>query len=156
MQYIEAPNAFDGLKKSLFIAGSITGCPDWQKDMVQLIANIGINITVLNPRRAKFPMDDPNAAFQQIKWEFDMLRKADMISFWFSKDSMGPIVLYELGAHLMTNKPIVIGIEKGYPRQQDVEIQTGLIRPSLKIVYSLPDLVEGVALQFGWNSIKKL
>lgn len=139
MFYIEAPTRIKPANlKSIFIAGSITGCPNWQKE---LIANINIlDIAIYNPRRENFPINDPNSAYEQIKWEYDYLKEADAISFWFSKDSLGPIVLFELGAHTRTNKPIVIGVEPGYPRESDVRIQMKLLRPDIPIVRSLEDL----------------
>ncbi len=140
MIYIEAPNyEFDPAKKSVFLAGGITDCPDWQTDIVKQLQDQ--DIVVFNPRRANFPIDDPNAAFEQIKWEHEMLRQADIIIFWFCHETMCPIVLYELGAHSMTDKPIIIGIDNDYSRKQDVEIQTQLVRPDIKIVYKLNDVV---------------
>ena len=107
MVYVEAPNlALVGSPQvSLFLAGGIQGTPDWQATMVESLKDL--NLTVYNPRRKNFPIHDPSAAYAQIKWEFDMLRKASMISFWFCKETMCPIVLFELGAHSMTMKPIV-------------------------------------------------
>lgn len=147
MRYVEAlnkPELFDTHTK-LFLAGGITNCPDWQKTMVSLLANT--NLTILNPRRADFPIGDPNAAQKQIKWEYDALREADIIQFWFPADTLCPIVLYELGAwsarrNIVTigYKSIFIGIEPGYKREQDVVIQTGLVRPEIEIVYSLEEL----------------
>jgi hypothetical protein len=67
-----------------------------------------------------------------------------MISFWFCKESIQPIVLFELGAHLMTNKPIVIGVDPGYERKQDVEIQTALVRPEIGIVTRLNRLSDQI------------
>jgi hypothetical protein len=45
-----------------------------------------------------FSMNDPTASKDQIQWEFEHLRKADTILFWFPKESICPIALYELGA----------------------------------------------------------
>ena len=142
MIYIEAPKRTKTNLKSIFIAGSITGCPDWQKTLIDSLKSL--EIAIYNPRSENFPIHDPSASYEQIKWEYDHLRKADAISFWFSKDSLGPIVLFELGAHTMTQKPIVIGIEPGYPRQNDVLIQTKLIRPEILIVNTLEDLSEEI------------
>lgn len=138
MEYIEAPTVYKGNKRSLFLAGGITNCPDWQSELTDLLKDK--NITLLNPRRANFPIHDPNAAEEQIAWEYKHLRKADAISFWFPKETICPIVLYELGAWSMTEKPIFVGVHPDYPRRQDVEIQTGLVKPELKIVYTLTDL----------------
>lgn len=140
MNYIEAPEYdFQNDKVSVFLAGGITDCPDWQKTVVNQLRDL--DITVFNPRRANFPIDDPNASYEQIKWEYNMLRRADVIIFWFCKETMCPIVLYELGAHSKSDKTIVVGVDKDYERRQDVEIQTHLVRPDIKIVYSIDDLV---------------
>lgn len=139
MIYVEAPKKFFPKNKcSVFLAGGITQCPDWQTELTNQLKDQ--DVVVFNPRRANFPIDDPNAAFDQIKWEHEMLRQADIIIFWFCKETMCPIVLYELGAHSMTNKPIIIGVDPDYSRKQDVEVQTQLVRPDVKIVYSLNDL----------------
>ena len=144
MRYIEAinkPELFDTHTK-LFLAGGITGCPDWQQKIRALLDNT--TLTLLNPRRADFPIGDPNAALEQITWEHDMLRAADAIMFWFPKETICPIVLYELGAWSMTEKPIFVGVHRMYQRRQDVEIQTKLARPGIEIVYSIPDLAHQI------------
>lgn len=141
MIYIEAlnePKHF--IRRSLFLAGGITGCPDWQADVVGLLKDS--DIVVFNPRRKDFPIHDPNAARKQIEWEHEYLRMADAILFWFPCETLCPIVLYELGAWSMTAKPLAVGIHPDYQRRQDVEIQTKLARPDVAIVYSLPDLVK--------------
>ena len=123
---------------TVFLAGTITGAQDWQSEIIQMLANdSGV---LFNPRRENFPIDDPSAAPAQIKWEHDRLREAMLISFWFSPETLNPIVLYELGAWSMRTKPIVVGVHPDYARRQDVEIQTGLARPDVEIVYSLADL----------------
>lgn len=135
MKCVEAPEVYTGKSKSLFLAGGITDCPDWQADLVKLLKHE--NIVLLNPRRKNFPIHDPNAALAQIKWEYNHLRKADYISFWFPKETLCPIVLYELGAWSMAHKPIYVGVHPEYKRKQDVEIQTALARPKVEIAYSL-------------------
>ncbi len=140
--YIEAPEKFDGEGKSIFCAGGITGCPDWQAEMVKLLCSS--DWTILNPRRANFPIDNPKASQEQIEWEYKHLRLAQAILFWFPQESICPIVLYELGAWSMTQKPLFIGIHPNYPRRQDVEIQTSLVRPDINIAYSLEELARQI------------
>jgi len=143
MNYREAPNRDifqDGPK--VFMAGGITGCPNWQQEMRYLLRET--RITLLNPRRADFPIGDPGAALEQIKWEFDMLREAHAILFWFPKETLCPIVLYELGAWSMKVKPIVVGVHPEYQRRQDVEIQTKLARPDVAVVYNLTNLANQI------------
>lgn len=144
MQYIEALTKFepDG-KPSLFLAGGISGCPDWQSDVVSLLRHEPV--TILNPRRTDFPIHDPSAASQQIMWEHQHLRMAEAILFWFPRETLVPIGLYELGAWSMTKKPLFIGVHPQYPRRQDVELQTKLARPDVPIVLSLPDLAKEVS-----------
>ena len=142
MKYIEAPNTYNRPGKSIFLAGGITGCPNWQAEVVKLLE--GSILTLFNPRRAKFPIDDSSASEFQIKWEYDHLRKASAILFWFPCETLCPIVLYELGAWSMTDKPIFVGIHPEYQRRQDVELQTRLVRPALQVVYSIKDLAAQV------------
>lgn len=144
LRYIECPALDTEMvgKPSVFLAGGITNCPDWQTYVtMQLLTE---DITVFNPRRENFPIDDPEASFDQIKWEYDHLRKADMLLFWFPSETLCPIVLFELGAWSRSNKPMFIGVHPAYRRKQDVEIQMGLARPEVPIVYSLDDLVAEV------------
>ena len=139
MIYVESPTIISGvLRQTLFLAGGITGCPDWQQEMVTMLSQT--NLTLLNPRRADFPIHDPDAALEQITWEHTHLRRAYAILFWFPCETLCPIVLYELGAWSKTNKPLLVGVHPDYKRRQDVEIQTKLERPDVKIVYSLQDL----------------
>ena len=144
MLYIEAPSTYEVvlLGVSVYLAGGITGCPDWQQEMTQLLN--ATDLTLLNPRRRHFPTDNPNTAREQIVWEYNALRDASAILFWFPRETLCPIVLYELGAWSMTDKPIYVGVHPEYERRQDVEIQTELTRPDVKVVYSITDLAKQV------------
>jgi len=142
MVYVEAPNLIESNLKSIFLAGSISKAADWQKELVDKISDI--NAVVYNPRRAVFPKDDPELAYKQIVWEHDYLKKADVISFWFSKETDAPITLFELGRWLASSKPIIVGIDPDYPRREDVEIQTMLERSMMPIVYTLNDLSDEI------------
>ena len=142
MIYVEAPKKYSGRKKSLFLAGGISNCGDWQKEMRKMLSNE--SIVVFNPRRARKFRFDQKTEKEQIAWEYRHLRKATAISFWFTHETVCPIVLFELGAHSMTKKPIFVGIDPAYARRSDVEIQLKLVRPDIKIVYSLADLVQQV------------
>ena len=44
----------------------------------------------------------------------------------------------------MTEKPLYVGVHPQYVRRTDVEIQTSLVRPEVKIVYSLEALAEKI------------
>jgi hypothetical protein len=145
---IEAPNEVYSVQNNrnikLFLAGGITNCEWWQTELIELIKGADI-LTVYNPRRKNFPIHDPHAAEEQITWEHNHMVNSDMISFWFSKGSLNPIVLLELGKYcLATKKKVFVGIDPGYERTQDVVIQTKLSRPDVRIVYSLVDLASQI------------
>ena len=141
--YIEAPDCYTEphpsqkiVMPTIFLAGGITGCPDWQSAIRTMLRGVYI----FNPRRKDFPIGDPKAALEQIKWEHEHLRLADAILFWFPCETLCPIVLYELGAWSMTDKQIFVGVHPDYKRKQDVEIQTKLARPDAYVVYSVQAL----------------
>ncbi len=138
MKYIECPEIHRGKETSLFLAGGITNCPDWQAELTNLLKDN--NLTLLNPRRKNFQENSPEIEEQQISWEFNHLKKSSAVSFWFPSETLCPITLYELGKQSASKKPIFIGVHPNYKRMRDVEIQTKLIRPEIKIVYSLIDL----------------
>lgn len=144
-EYVESPQEYAG-QKGLFLAGGITGCPDWQSKVRPMLKHWDL----LNPRRKNFPIEDPSAAEQQITWEYNHLRKAKAILFWFPCETLCPIVLYELGAWAMTAKPIFVGTHPEYKRRQDVVIQLWLQRPGILIVHSLEELAAQASTSGLW------
>ncbi|GCB42734.1 nucleoside 2-deoxyribosyltransferase domain-containing protein [Streptomyces sp. NL15-2K] len=99
LRYIEAPAPYDGTSPSVFLSGGITGCPNWQLQTVLKLDAIGSPAVVLNPRRRFFPTGQPGALREQITWEYEPLRRADVILMWFCEQEIQPIALCELGAH---------------------------------------------------------
>jgi len=151
MIYVEAPQEFEVPPGafSVFLAGGITGCPDCQSEICDKLKNKPDSLVIFNPRRKDFPIENPLVAEDQIPWEYKYLRKASLISFWFPKETLCPIVLFEYGAHTMTRKPIVVGAHPDYVRRQDLEIQTKLVRPVLPIFDNLDDVIEGIKYWYG-------
>lgn len=151
MKYLEAPNHLDFLPyPAVFLAGGITGCPDWQSKMVALLKDIPDGV-LMNPRRKNFDVTQKDVSREQITWEFNHLWKSDIIVFWFSKDTIQPIVLLELGSRLaqvylnkdgyVLRPELLIGIEPGYSREEDVIIQSELaLGQKINISRSLEDL----------------
>lgn len=138
MKYVECPEVYNDTDLSLFLGGGITDCPDWQAEITNKLSDIPL--VLLNPRRPTKPDD----SYEQIKWEFDHLEKADLRLFWFCKETLCPIVLFELGKWIHLDKTpkgkLLIGIDKGYERLEDVVIQTNLVRDDVKIVHSLEEI----------------
>lgn len=127
---------------TVFLAGGISGCPQWQDTVIDLLADT--SLTLLNPRRTDFPIGDPAAAEGQIRWEYQHLHYAQAILFWFPAETLCPITLFELGRWSGQRKPLFVGIHPEYKRRQDIEVQLGLERPDVSPVYSLDDLAASV------------
>lgn len=142
MIYIEAisPAVLPTHLPSIFMGGGITGCFDWQAEMVWRLDDL--DIILINPRRANFLMDDPKAAHEQILWEHERLKEATAVSFWFPQETLCPITLFELGTWTVhpSQKPLFIGTHPSYKRRQDVMIQTDLVRSGTIIHTSVEDL----------------
>ena len=143
---IEAPNEVYSVENmhnaKIFLAGGITNCPNWQKDIIEKL-QIFPNITIYNPRREIYPSNDRKSVEEQITWEFKHLLEATIIIYWFSKGSVNPITLFELGRYgLSGDTPILIGIDPEYERKEDVEIQTSLSRPEVVIYDNIGDIVD--------------
>ncbi len=135
------------LGKSVFLAGGIgvgAVVPDWQSDLVERLADT--DLTLLNPRRNDYPAHDPNALREQIAWEHHHLKSARAVSFWFVRETLCPITLYELGAWANWRdasgnpKPILVGAHPEYMRRADLFIQLELARPEVEIVGSVEEL----------------
>lgn len=151
MIYIEALEDFSVPKGfiSIFLAGGITGTKSWQTILIDLLKNNSDKLVIFNPRRRNFPINDPSAAEAQIKWEYKYLRKVDIISFWFPKETLCPITLFELGQHSMTNKHLVVGTDPEYARKHDVKIQLSLIRPGIELADNIEVLAQMIRYWYG-------
>jgi hypothetical protein len=137
MNYIEAPNEWDGQGPSVFLAGGITGCPDWQATARDLFHRLAPGIVVVNPRRANFQVGDPTAGMQ-IAWEHENLHRVTATLFWFPVCdpvvTVQPIALFELGAALDNlSRRVAVGADPDYPRQVDVVTQAELARPGMQV-----------------------
>lgn len=153
MNVIEAPNHWTfntGL--SLFLGGGITDCPEWQKDVIRDLTLTPL--TVLNPRRANFNIEDKSLTAQQIMWEFHYIRTTSAVMFWFPAETICPITLFELGARLESNRhsamsqKLFIGTHPDYTRNEDVEIQSSLAGHLDPIFNHLSDLTDAIV---DWN-----
>jgi hypothetical protein len=144
---IESPfsDTASNTERGIFIAGGISGCPEWQNEAVSKILTETIHFSIkpllFNPRRRNFSMDDPTVSIDQIVWENYYLRTSDAILFWFPKETLCPITLFELGAWSSSRKPLFVGTDVEYKRRHDVVIQMGLARPEVVIRLSLDGVV---------------
>jgi len=138
MNYIEAPQEFDLGGRAIFLAGGISDTDNWQSQLIRLLR--GIDATILNPRRAHFPMGDPREGRRQIEWEFRHLAKADLLAFWFPRETLCPVALFELGICAAGSRALIVGAHPAYARRFDLEIQLRLRRPDMVVVDTIADL----------------
>ncbi|WP_151482664.1 nucleoside 2-deoxyribosyltransferase domain-containing protein [Streptomyces albicerus] len=136
-RYVEPPTAYTGEAASVFLAGGITNCPDWQRRAVLRLDALGSLAVVFNPRREAYAFDRPEAAREQIAWEYAHLQRADVILFWFCAEAVQPIALYELGAHAARGSRIAVGTHPAYERRLDVTEQLRHARPDVPVHDSL-------------------
>lgn len=169
MRIITAPEKYNKSDNdvTVFLAGGITNCRNWQKEIISRIEKnthyFCDSLIVFNPRRENFPIDDKSAAFQQIEWEYEMLENCDIFSMYFcSGESDQPICMYELGRNILRMQMrfpsdwqdrIIVSVEDGYRRKQDVLIQTSLstgnkvfvntqISPEISIDYHTDNIIK--------------
>lgn len=143
MKYIECPEEYKiAGDKSIFLAGGISNCNDWQEVAKNLLKPN--NLTVINPRRADFDVNDPNCSAFQIEWEHRHLKLVDAVAFWFPWETLCPITLFELGKVLSTDKDVFVGVHPAYKRKFDIEHQVKLMRPEIRIVNDLEELINQV------------
>jgi hypothetical protein len=138
MDVIEAPNPHPQ-RTDVFMGGGISGCPNWQKDVIYLLHDVpGV---IVNPRReGEFT---EAIAYEQITWEYHALRTADTVFFWFPMETMCPITLFELGVFTQRKDTrLIVGVHPDYARRFDVIRQLELARPEVVVQDDLYGLVE--------------
>jgi hypothetical protein len=90
------------------------------------------NVTIYNPRRNNFDINNPKVSEEQIKWEHKYLHESNILVFYFAQETLCPITLFELGAALERNiyttikQDIIVYCEPEYSRKFDVELQIKL------------------------------
>lgn len=149
-QIIQSPSLDKPDKQhAIFLAGGITGCPDWQSVLIPLISHL--DITIYNPRRDHFDVKDFSVAETQIAWEYERLHCVDAVSFWFAKETIQPIVLFELGGALERPITVFVGVHDAYPREFDVKKQIELSARLIKL--PVVSSIDRLAEQITWSGL---
>lgn len=160
IRVLTAPKHDSGLvwmaDHSVFLAGGISNCADWQKEAIELFEEeeFDHDITLVNPRRVEFNTEDQSVSANQIRWEHFYLAEVTTTMFWFPHETLCPITLFELGKLAAQEKDIFVGCDPKYARKFDVEMQLSLIESQkhVKVYDNLPDLVSAVATHI-WSEI---
>lgn len=117
----------------IFLAGPITGAPDWQQCALEYLQEKS-PITVASPRRPQSLDEDfdPDEYIRQIEWEHTHLDRAaenGVTLFWLPKAARdipgrpyAQTTRFELGEaiarHYLRGTKLVVGIEPGFPGQR--------------------------------------
>lgn len=111
----------------IFLAGSIEmgQAENWQKELIEVL-NKPYN-TILNPRRDDWDSTwvqsiDNDQFKKQVDWELNYLEKADLVIFYFAKNTKSPITLLELGLISGLNKKAIIYCDPDFWRRGNIEI----------------------------------
>ena len=128
----------------IFLGGGITNCPDWQQDMISLLSSNDDGLVLFNPRRSQFDVSDASQSDFQIQWEYEHLHQSDAIIFWFPKETLCPITLYELGAAATRGDRLFVGCHPDYQRKFDVIKQLSLVRPDIVVRTSIEEIATDV------------
>lgn len=130
----------------MFLAGGITGVERWHDHAVDTLRRSGVPMVVLNPNRVDFPIGDPDAGWEQVRWEQHHLHLPGVITMmWFpacdAKVTTQPIAQFELGQALGEGRRLVVGADPHYPRARDVELMMRWNRPGADVYSSLDHLL---------------
>lgn len=123
---IEAPHAWQAEEgqRSVFLAGGIVNCPNWQANAIAAIGDYYPDALILNPRRSYFDVSDPRQTDIQMEWEVTNLRKVDVALFWYADaDEAQAGVAHELGFIGESDQDFVIGVDPRFSRRHLVHAQ---------------------------------
>ena len=121
------PTSKTGL--SIFLAGSIEmgKAEDWQSRVInELDAFEGYFCTIFNPRRPDWDdsweqsIDNPKFR-EQVEWELNHLKQADIIALYLAPGTVSPISLLEFGLYAKSGK-LILCCPKGFERKGNVDI----------------------------------
>lgn len=126
----------------IFLAGGVTYSPDWQKEALEML--VDTDLVVANPRRDEIVSAVGDTVRRQIIWEFENLKSAKVVLFWFP-NAETIITFLELGKELARKSRIVVGTDPNYNRRFDIETQVHLELPRAVIYTTLDETVRAAA-----------
>ena len=131
-------------RPSVILYGAIQAEPAWQTSLASSLSDLPVDI--LDPRR-----DDWDSTWvediefpkfkEQVEWEMDHAKVADVIVFNFPADAVTPIALLELGMYAGSGK-VVVCCSKGFYKRGNVQIVC--LRYGIEMFETLDELNEKV------------
>lgn len=123
---VNCPESLSDFNQSwkVFLAGPIQGASDWQHNLPDLE-----NVVWLSPRKPSYPVTNFNYT-EQVQWETDALRMANIVIFWIPKPaeevggrSYAQTTRFELGENLARGKRIILGAYNEFPGRKYLEFK---------------------------------
>lgn len=136
--------------RTIFMAGSIEmgKAENWQEKFKEAMKSLPV--ILLNPRRddwdSSWEQSFGNDKFrEQVEWELEHIKSADLVVFYFDPDTMSPITLMELGTRVNTNQSwenTIVCCPHGFWRKGNVDVFCN--KENINVVHSLEMLIEAV------------
>lgn len=131
-------------RPSVILYGAIQPEPAWQTSLAMSLSDLPIDI--LDPRRddwdSSWKEDISFPKFkEQVEWEMNCAKLADVIVFYFPPGALTPVALLELGMYAGTGHAIVCCPEGFYKRGN---VQMVCLRYGIDLLDNLEDLKEQV------------
>ncbi|ETS73177.1 hypothetical protein PFICI_15122 [Pestalotiopsis fici W106-1] len=120
-QVIKAPSD-EAVKwpKTVFLAGTTTGPPDWRTGVCDQLSDLPI--TIFDPLRPDWTDSWTHDVFRhQVNWELSKQEEACVVAVYFGANTAAPISLMELGL-CAKDKKAVVYVEDGYPKKGNVKV----------------------------------
>lgn len=111
----------------LFLGGSIEmgAADEWQDRICEKLMNRGVDCDVANPRREDWDSSWEQSTrcqefVDQVNWELEGLKRADLILMYFQPGTISPVSLLELGLYAKRN--VVVYCPEGFHKKGNVDI----------------------------------
>lgn len=145
MQIITPTDGIAGIDRGrgapiVFLAGYCGNDEDWRPAVVARCKDL--RGCLIDPRLDPWP-EDAAALKTQTAWESYGLRTASLVAFWFSKHSLQPISLFELGWAIGQDRDVCLGVDPDYPKAADLLSRFPQVSTS---VGALADVVAGCVI----------
>ena len=136
-------------RPSVILYGTVEPDPaaDWQTSLAASLSDLPIDI--INPRcdawDSTWKEDVSDSRFkEQVEWEMDHAKVADVIAFYFKPGTLTPITLLELGMYAGSGK-VVVCCPEGFYKRGNVQIVCQ--RYNIELLGDLDGLKQAVRLK---------
>ena len=134
---IRSISTYENVK--LYIGGDIDNESSWQDYVISELRDVE-GLSIFNPR----PKKDCYHKEEQLIWEFDKLEQSNVILFWISSNSDNILTLYNMGVWLVSDIPIIVGIDPKYKMREALEMSLRLHKPGMIVYDNLGDMIETI------------